>query len=180
MSEPVDGTEQSARSAVLEALNETYSVPETVGRASERTVPRPSPPQRDEPAQAVAEDLFVDLENFAIDLKAELSGPEFPAGRGASSESIEDGEMAPFAEQVSDVLPGLAPELPTDEGVDADGVSSRPGEAPAKDERWDEIWSSSTRQTSLPQNRQRRGPLFRLRRRRQRRRFRRLYPWWTI
>jgi hypothetical protein len=77
MSEPARGTEQSARNDVLEALNEMYSGADTVGPARNGASPPPPPPRPDEPTQDSVEEFSLDLENFAIDLSVELSGPEF-------------------------------------------------------------------------------------------------------
>jgi hypothetical protein len=179
MSEPVRGTDQSGGDDVLEALNETYSVLDTVDRASKGTSPPPPHPQRGEPTQDEVEGFPVDLENFAIDLDVELSGLESAVRAPSPSKSMEGRETALLSGEVQDVPTVPRREGRSDEGEGVDGSSPRLRETSTKDEGWGEIWSSSNRQPALPGYRSRRGPLSRLRRRLKRRRFRGVYLWWA-
>jgi hypothetical protein len=181
MSEPVWRADQAARRSVLEALNESYSVVDTLGPGGNGNH-HPPRSQRDEPAQDSGEQHPVDLENFGIDMQVELSGPDFEVEARSPSTSMEDMGSAPAGDRVEDALPGLNRESRAREGAvgDDDGESSPLQNPASRDTGWEDIWStSSIEQPSFPQYRHRPRPLFRLRRRLSNRRLSRLYPWWA-
>jgi hypothetical protein len=181
MSEPAWRDDQAARHSVLEALNESYSVVDTLGPEGNRNHHSSPRSQRDEPTHEPDEHHQVDLENFGIDIEVELAEPDFVVQARSPSTSREDMESAARGDRVEDAPPWLKRESRASESPVGDdgGDSSRLQDPAIRDTEREDLWSTSIEQPSFPQYRHRRGPLSRLRLRLKKGRLRRLYPWWA-